>query len=187
MSDVAARAVQQHQEAAKSKQLVLQLVLPPNGTLVQADGAAPFALSFRGGFAERRRVEPHTVASAISIGNPVSYDRAVRAIRSTNGVVTSVSDDDILEAKAVVDAAGIGCEPASAAALAGTRRLVQEGVVRPRDRVVAVLTGHLLKDPETVRHYHEQIEPPHSPPPARANRPIEIEARLTEVERAMRG
>jgi len=159
----------------------------PRLAAVQADGAAPFALSFRGGFAERRRVEPHTVASAISIGNPVSYDRAVRAIRSTNGVVTSVSDDDILEAKAVVDAAGIGCEPARAAALAGTRRLVQEGVVRPRDRVVAVLTGHLLKDPETVRHYHEQIEPPHSPPPARANRPIEIEARLTEVERAMRG
>jgi len=128
-------------------------------------------------------VEPHTVASAINIGNPVSYERAVRAIRDTNGVVTTVSDDEILEAKAVVDAAGIGCEPASAAALAGTERLIREGVIRPRDRVVAVLTGHVLKDPETVTRYHQELEPR----PARANRPTEIEARLADVERAMGG
>src|SRR5439155_117429 len=120
----------------------------PRLAAVQAEGAAPFAQSYREGFAQRRRVEPHTVATAINIGNPVSYERAVRAIRDTNGVVTTVSDDEILEAKAVVDGAGIGCEPASAAAPAGARRLIRESVIRPRDRVVAVLTGHVLKDPE---------------------------------------
>jgi threonine synthase len=153
----------------------------PRLAAIQADGAAPFAQSFQTRFVERRRVEPHTLASAINIGNPVSYDRAVRAIRDTRGVVTSVSDDDILEAKAVVDGAGIGCEPASAAALAGTRRLISEGVIGEGDRVVAVLTGHVLKDPEIVIRYHEATEPR----PARANRPIEIDARLSEVERAM--
>src|SRR5439155_1737806 len=143
------------------------LVLVPRGLIdraprlaaVQAEGAAPFAQSYREGFAQRRRVEPHTVATAINIGNPVSYERAVRAIRDTNGVVTTVSDDEILEAKAVVDGAGIGCEPASAAALAGARRLVRESVIRPRDRVVAVLTGHVLNDAETVTRYHQELEP----------------------------
>jgi len=155
----------------------------PRLAAVQADGAAPFAQSFREAFAQRRRVEPHTVATAINIGNPVSYERAVRAIRDTNGVVTTVSDDEILEAKAVVDGAGIGCEPASAAAPAGARRLIRESVIGPRDRVVAVLTGHVLKDPEMVTRYHQELEPR----PDRANRPIEIEARLTEVERVMGG
>ena len=155
----------------------------PRLAAVQADGAAPFAQSFREAFAQRRRVEPHTVATAINIGNPVSYERAVRAIRDTNGVVTTVSDDEILEAKAVVDGAGIGCEPASAAAPAGARRLIRESVIGPRDRVVAVLTGHVLKDTETVTRFHQELEPR----PARANRPIEIEARLTEVERVMGG
>jgi len=82
-----------------------------------------------------------------------------------------------------VDGAGIGCEPASAAAPAGARRLIRESVIGPRDRVVAVLTGHVLKDPEIVTRYHQELEPR----PARANRPIEIEARLTEVERVMGG
>jgi threonine synthase len=143
----------------------------PRLAAVQAEGAAPFALSFRSGFTRRHRVTPHTVATAINIGNPVSHDRAARAIRETNGVVTTVGDDDILDAKGVVDRAGIGCEPASAAAVAGVRRLMKEGVIRKGDRVVAVLTGHLLKDPGT----------------GGANRPVEIDAHLAEVERVMRG
>lgn len=153
----------------------------PRLAAIQAAGAAPFALSFRDGFARRHQVEPHTVATAINIGNPASYDRAVRAIQRTNGVVTTVSDDELLEAKAVVDAAGIGCEPASAAAVAGARRLGREGVIGHGERVVAVLTGHLLKDPESVTQYHQEREPP----PPYANRPVEIEARLAEVERVM--
>jgi threonine synthase len=154
----------------------------PRLVAVQAEGAAPFALSFREGFARRHRVEARTVASAIAIGNPASYERAVLAIRETNGVVTTVTDDEILEAKAVVDAAGIGCEPASAAAVAGTRQLVRNGTIRSGDRVVGILTGHVLKDPAIVTRYHQEIDPP----PARANRPVEIEPELGAVERAMR-
>ena len=92
-----------------------------------------------------------TVASAISIGNPVSFDRARRVIEATSGVVVEVTDDEIMEAKYVVDRTGIGCEPASAASIAGLCRLVHDGVVRASDPVVAVLTGNLLKDPYSVR------------------------------------
>jgi len=153
----------------------------PRLAAVQAEGAAPFALSYREGFARRHRVEPHTVASAIRIGNPASYERAVRAIRETDGVVTTVPDAELLEAKAVIDAAGAGCEPASAASVAGTRRLIQEGIISAGARVVAVLTGHLLKDPESVIRYHQETEPA----PPGANRPIEIEPRLADVERVL--
>jgi threonine synthase len=86
-------------------------------------GRGPFYKSFRAGFRERFRVQAETVATAIRIGDPASHDRAVRAIRETRGVVAAVSDADILEAKAVVDGAGIGCEPASAASVAGVRQL----------------------------------------------------------------
>jgi len=149
----------------------------PRIAAVQAEGAAPFAQSYREGFARRHEVTPETVATAIRIGNPASYDRAVRAIRDTDGVVTTATDHEILEAKAVVDAAGIGCEPASAAAVAGVRRLVREGVIGPNQRVVAVLTGHILKDPERLLAYHQTTEPA----PPKANRPIEIDAELDQL------
>jgi threonine synthase len=142
----------------------------PRLAAVQAAGAAPFALSFREGFARRYRVTAETVATAIRIGDPASYDRAVRAIRDTNGVVTTATDEELLLAKGVIDRAGVGCEPASAAAVAGTRRLVREGVIAAEARVVAVLTGHLLKDPTITGD----------------NRPIEIDPRLDDVERALR-
>lgn len=137
----------------------------PRVAAIQAAGAAPFAAGFRDGFRERREVEPETVASAIRIGAPASWQRAVRAIRETNGVVADVTDAEILEAKRVVDTAGVGCEPASAASVAGVRKLRREGTIRPSDRVVAVLTGHLLKDPAT----------------GSANQPTEIEARVEAV------
>ena len=154
----------------------------PRIAAIQAAGAAPFVASFQEGFVRRHRVEPHTVATAINIGNPASHDRAVRAIRETDGVAVAVSDEEILEAKAVVDAAGVGCEPASAAALAGVRQLAREGAIRSTDRVVAVLTGHLLKDPAAVTRYHIETEPP----PPGANRPVEIEARPSDIERELR-
>jgi threonine synthase len=97
--------------------------------------------------------------------------------------VTDVTDGEILEAKAVVDASGVGCEPASAASIAGARKLVSEGVIGRNDRVLAILTGHILKDPGLLLSYHQQIDPP----PPRANRPVEIEPTLSEVERAMDG
>jgi threonine synthase len=126
---------------------------------VQAAGAAPFALGFADGFRTRHEVEPHTVASAIRIGNPASWDRAAQAIRETDGLVLTATDDEILEAKAAVDRSGVGCEPASAAAIAGVRQLAAGGRIEPGQRVVAVLTGHLLKDPGTSQRAPVEIEP----------------------------
>lgn len=122
----------------------------PRIAAIQAAGAAPFARSFREGFSTRYRVEADTVATAIRIGNPASHDRAVTAIRDTRGVVATVTDDEILAAKRIIDRAGVGCEPASAASVAGVRALVREGTIAPDADVVAVLTGHLLKDPEIL-------------------------------------
>lgn len=122
----------------------------PRIAAVQAAGAAPFARSYREGFATRYRVEADTLATAIRIGNPASHARAVAAIRDTNGVVIAVTDDEILAAKGVIDRAGVGCEPASAASVAGVRALVASGTMAPDADIVAVLTGHLLKDPEIL-------------------------------------
>ena len=154
----------------------------PRLACVQAAGSAPFAASFRDGFATRHTVRAETIATAIRIGDPASYDRAVRAIRETNGVVLSVTDDEILEAKAIIDASGVGCEPASAASVAGTRALVRDGTIARGDRVVALLTGHMLKDPEVMLSYHREM----TPAPQYANRSIEINATLGDMERVLR-
>jgi threonine synthase len=154
----------------------------PRLAAVQAAGAAPFARSFAEGFVEQHRVKAATVATAIKIGNPASYERAVVAIRETNGLVLSVTDAELLEAKAAIDASGVGCEPASAVSLAGLRQLIGSGEVKPTDRVVAVLTGHILKDPDLLLRYHQEMDPA----PPGANRPIEIEPELDEVERVLR-
>ncbi|MBV9708424.1 MAG: threonine synthase [Chloroflexi bacterium] len=121
----------------------------PRIASIQAAGANPFYRSFMSSFASREVVEPHTVASAIKIGNPVSYARARHVIEMSDGVVEEVSDEEILAAKGVIDRAGIGCEPASAATLAGVHKLVARGIIKGNDRVVGVLTGNLLKDSVT--------------------------------------
>lgn len=154
----------------------------PRLAAIQAQGANPFARAFRDHFARRHRVQAETAATAIRIGDPASHDRAVEAIRATNGVVTDVTDEEILEAKAVVDASGAGCEPASAASVAGAKKLLAQGVIRPGSRVVAILTGHILKDPGLLLRYHQET----TPAPSRANRPVEIEANLLAVESVLR-
>lgn len=121
----------------------------PRIASIQAAGANPFYRSFKQGFVQRESVHAETVATAIKIGDPVSYTRARRVIEESDGVVEEVSDAEILEAKAVIDRAGIGCEPASAATLAGARKLVARGVIKRDECVVGVLTGNLLKDSKT--------------------------------------
>jgi threonine synthase len=153
----------------------------PRIAAVQASGAAPFAASYRDDFRERHAVRAETIATAIRIGDPASYTRAVHVIRETKGIVLDVSDAAILDAKAVVDASGVGCEPASAASIAGVRELVRQGAIDRSDSVVAVLTGHILKDPGILLQYHRETEPP----PAHANRPIEIDANLSAVARVL--
>jgi threonine synthase len=144
----------------------------PRLASIQASGANPFYRSFREAFSGRHRVTAETIASAIRIGDPVSYDRAVAAIRYTGGVVEEVTDDEIMNAKRAIDAMGIGCEPASAATLAGVRKLRTSGVMRDDERVVCVLTGHLLKDADAIMKSH-------------AGRSIEIEPTIESVERAL--
>ena len=153
----------------------------PRILAVQAQGAAPFAFSFDTDFSTRRVIRAETIATAIRIGNPASHDRAVRAIRGTAGAVVAVPDSEILEAKAVIDAAGIGCEPASAASVAGVRSAVARGLVSPHETVAAILTGHVLKDPGLLAWYHRELEPR----PRLANRPVEVEADAEVIERLM--
>ena len=101
---------------------------------------------------EKRKAS--TIASAIEINRPVNLDKCLRALEICEGVVRRVTDQEILDAKAQVGAGGIGCEPASAASVAGARRLREEGVIGPSDRVVCILTGHQLKDPTATVAYH---------------------------------
>jgi threonine synthase len=102
----------------------------------------------------REHKKASTIASAIEINRPVNLRKCLRALDTCDGVVRQVSDQDILDAKAQVGAGGIGCEPASAASVAGARLLVREGVIDPEQRVVCVLTGHQLKDPTATVAYH---------------------------------
>jgi threonine synthase len=153
----------------------------PRIAAIQARGASPFYKSFKTSFKRRFKMKADTMATAIRIGNPASFDRGALAIRETNGVVAAVSDAEILAAKAVIDAAGIGCEPASAATLAGIRQLVRAGTMRRSERIVAVLTGTVLKDPQAVIDFHMSRRS------KGANRPVEVEAKVKEVERLLKG
>ncbi|MCO5177314.1 MAG: threonine synthase [Thermomicrobiales bacterium] len=126
----------------------------PRIAVVQAAGAAPFYRAWQTGFADYEPISASTVASAIQIGNPVNYTKARRVVLDTEGTVTAVDDDAILAAKAMVDRVGIGCEPASAAGLAGIRRLIAEGVIQSGERVLTYLTGNLLKDTEASADYY---------------------------------
>ncbi len=136
---------------------------------------------------------PHTVASAIEISRPVNLPKALRALAEMNGVVREVSDDEILEHRAMVARWGFGCEPASAAGVAGLRKLLQEQVVSPDETVVCILTGHELKDPNATVMYHTGIDlkaaqdlAPRSEPHGKlANRPIPVADDLNAISKAL--
>jgi len=102
--------------------------------------------------AEHKRAS--TIASAIEINRPVNLTKALRALERCGGVVREASDQEILDAKARVGAGGFGCEPASAASVAGARKLRKEGIIASGERVVCILTGHQLKDPTATVAYH---------------------------------
>lgn len=142
----------------------------PRLASIQAHGANPFFRSYRESFATRHKIAAETIASAIRIGDPVSYEKAVAAIRTTNGVVEEVTDEEIMAAKRQIDGMGIGCEPASAATLAGVHKLRAAGVMSDRERVVCVLTGNILKDPE-ANYRPENV--------------VEIDPTIEAVERAL--
>ena len=95
-----------------------------------------------------------TLATAIKIGNPVSWQKALRGLLSSNGEVEQVSEQEIADAKAMIGRDGIGCEPASAVTLAGIKKMVADGRINPAEDIIAILTGHVLKDPDYVVSYH---------------------------------
>ena len=152
---------------------------PPRVAVIQAAGAAPFYEAYVSGFRSYEPVQAETVASAIRIGDPVSYTRAKRTIEQTDGVVEAVTDDELLDAKAMIDRAGIGCEPASAATLAGLRKLRLAGVIPQSAFVAGVLTGHLMKDADVVIDYHLGSGSEHRP---LANHPVVIDPTLAALE-----
>jgi threonine synthase len=115
-----------------------------------------------------RKFSPHTCASAIEISRPVNLKKCLRAIDVCNGVVRAVSDEAICNAKAVIGKYGLGCEPASAASVAGLKLLRDEGVIGADERVACVLTGHALKDPNVTVNYHKEKQGPFSNPPIEA-------------------
>ncbi|MDQ4100097.1 MAG: threonine synthase [Chloroflexota bacterium] len=155
----------------------------PQVATIQAAGAAPFAAYYASGFDHYAPVMAETVATAIKIGDPASVDRARRSIEHTSGLVTAVTDAEILEAKAHIDRAGIGCEPASAASLAGVRKLVAEGSIAPDATVVGVLTGHVLKDVDAVVAYH--LHDGDDGLRSGANRPVTIPATVDALAKVL--
>lgn len=123
----------------------------PRLVVIQAAGANPFQQMVAAGSAELRPlISPETEASAIRIGNPANWKKALRALQWTNGLCESVTDQEIFEAKLVLAQDGVSCEPASAATLAGVRKLRRGGAIEADADVVAVLTGHQLKDTEYI-------------------------------------
>ncbi len=127
----------------------------PKISVIQAEGANPL---YRTVHEKQGRelvpVEADTLATAIRIGNPASWKKSLRVLEATHGCVEQVSEAEIAVAKAEIGADGVGCEPASAVTLAGLKKLVKSGFVRPTESVVLVLTGHILKDPEYTIKFH---------------------------------
>jgi len=135
----------------------------PRLAVVQAEGSSPFYDYIR---QDDKAVfptvkKPETLATAIKIGDPVSYSKALFEVETSAGVVERASEQEIADAKAVIGACGIGSEPASAATLAGIKKLVAAGTISRDADVVAVLTGNVLKDPDYIYKYHtEQLDDP---------------------------
>ncbi|SRR6266481_3018971 len=127
----------------------------PKLSVVQAEGANPFVRSIREhGGTSLTPIEADTLATAIRIGNPASWKKAWRVVQATEGAVEQVSEIEIALAKAEIGSDGVGCEPASAVTLAGLKKLVKQGFVKPNETVVLILTGHVLKDPEFTLKFH---------------------------------
>ena len=155
----------------------------PRITVVQAEGAAPFARFYADddhtGFVNEEH--PQTLASAIKIGAPVSWPKALRAVSETGGGVITVTEQEIADAKAVIGRDGIGCEPASATTVAGIRKLA----IKQDETVVAVLTGHVLKDTDYVMQYHNNslVAPDNTHIAGNfANTPIRTSASISSIK-----
>ena len=127
----------------------------PKLSVIQAEGANALVRTLReAGGRQLISVRAETRATAIRIGNPASWKKAVHVLAETGGACEDVSEAEIAQAKAEIGAEGIGCEPASAVTLAGLKKLLRQGFVQPQDSVVLVLTGNVLKDPDFTMDFH---------------------------------
>src|SRR5215470_9309473 len=127
----------------------------PKLSVIQAEGANALVRTVREAGGKRLvSVQAETRATAIRIGNPASWRKAVHVLEATGGACEQVSEVEIAQAKAEIGAEGIGCEPASAVTLAGLKKLVKQGFVKADETVVLVLTGNLLKDPDFTIEFH---------------------------------
>ena len=145
----------------------------PKMTGIQAEGSAPIAQAIKMNSEKIIPVEkPDTVATAIRIGAPVSWKKAVKAIRESGGTAETVTDEEILAAqKLLARVEGIFVEPASASSIAGLTKLINNGVIDKDERVVCVTTGHGLKDPDTAVRTSEK--------------PVEVDAEISAIEEAL--
>ncbi|RXS98122.1 threonine synthase [Silvibacterium dinghuense] len=165
----------------------------PRISVIQAEGANPLYRSMQeNGGKELTPVEADTRASAIRIGNPASWRKAVRILEATGGWVEQVNEAEIALAKAEIGAEGIGCEPASAVTLAGLKKLVAQGHVQPSESVVLLLTGHTLKDSDYTIRYHrgdllteEEIAPLRPEIESTRRNTVELDADVDQVLRAL--
>jgi threonine synthase len=128
----------------------------PKLAVIQAEGSAPFYDLLQASDRSTMQAvrDPHTLATAIKIGDPVSWPKALYEVGSSGGIVEKVTEQEIADAKAIIGKCGIGCEPASAATLAGVRKLTKAGVIPRGADIVGVLTGNVLKDPDYIYKYH---------------------------------
>jgi threonine synthase len=145
----------------------------PKMTGIQAAGAAPIVRAVKGHSNKIIPVvEPETVATAIRIGAPVSWKKALNAINESHGTAETVTDEEILAAQSLLaKVEGIFVEPASAASIAGLKKLVCNGIINKNERIVCVTTGHGLKDPDTAVKMSEK--------------PVEVDAEMSAIENAL--
>ena len=127
----------------------------PKIAVIQASGANPLYKMWTQHTPFEAVKNPETIATAIKIGNPDSWEKSLRAVKWSGGTVEEVTEQEIMDAKAKLDAAGIGAEPASCCSLAGAKKLAEKGIIQPDEKVVGILTGNLLKDPDAVIGYHQ--------------------------------
>ena len=166
----------------------------PKLSVIQAEGANPFVRSIREhGGKTLTPVEADTFATAIRIGNPASWKKALRVVEATAGTVEQVSELEIALAKAEIGADGVGCEPASAVTLAGLKKLVRQGFVKPGECIVLILTGHGLKDPEFTLKFHRgdlfegtKYEADAKKLASQQRAPIVLDASVSEVIRTLK-
>ncbi|MBQ9787996.1 MAG: threonine synthase [Lentisphaeria bacterium] len=157
----------------------------PRIAVIQAEGSAPLAKMWKNHTPFEPVKDPDTIATAIKIGNPVSWKKSLRGLEWCNGVVESVTEQEIMDAKAFVDMAGIGAEPASCCSVAGAKKLVDMGVIDKDAKVVGILTGNVLKDPDAVIGYHKDELASMGIKGNFANKPLVIDANVAAVKAAL--